>query len=179
MNSVAVKRVWGVLEVRETAFVLAVSVALPFTIHLLPAIAARPVGAMLLPMFYAPLIAVILFRPHVAIITGLLSPLLNSRLTGHPLPEMAGLLTFELVLFSVIALLIQRRWKSFPGSAVFAYLAAVLSAAAIFHFQPWNIITVALPGLTVLFLINKFLLKIQSRDNDDRGKFSGNPQGIK
>lgn len=169
MNIVTLRKTLVQLQVKETALVLAVSVILPFVIHLIPLFAGMPTGAMLLPMFYAPFIAVILFQPHVAIIAGLLSPTLNSLLMGYPLPEIITILTLELVVFSVIAYLIHRRWKNFRGTAPLAYLASVLIVACVLGSIDFFLQTIvnALPGIAVLTLINIFLLRFYSEDNND------------
>jgi len=90
-----------------------ISVISPFMIHLIPPIGGVPIGAIVLAMSYAPLIAIVLFRFHVAMITALLSPLLNSLITGYPKPEIIAILTFELILFSICAYLINRKWRHF------------------------------------------------------------------
>lgn len=165
MDTVTLKKTLISLEVRETAVVLAASVVLPFLVHLVPPLAAIPLGARVLPMFYAPFIAVILFRPHVAIITGLFSPILNSLLTGHPLPEKVFVLTIELVLFSIISYLIHRKWKNFWGAAPLAYLVTVLSVMSLLGSIEFLIGTIVMsfPGLAILLLINIFLLRSQPK----------------
>ena len=161
MNTVTLKKTLVQLQVKETVIVLAMSVILPFVIHLIPSFAGVPTGARLLPMFYAPFIAVVLFRLHVAIIAGLLSPILNSLFLGLPLPEKVFVLTLELVVFIVISYLIHRRWRDFWGTAPFAYLASVLIVTCLLGSINFFLSTIvnALPGIAVLALINIFLLR--------------------
>ena len=68
--------------VRETAILVGVAVALPLLIHLIP-YQAVPWGARLLPMFYAPLLGVILYRLSAGIVPALLAPILNLAITGQ------------------------------------------------------------------------------------------------
>lgn len=165
MDAISFKKTLIQLEVKETALILTASVIIPFVVHLIPSFTGIPVGAMLLAMFYAPFIAIILFRPHVAIVTGLLSPILNSLLTGYPVPEKIVLLTVELVLFSVILYLIQRRWRHFWGAAALAYLATVLTVTSVLGSIDFfvSIIVSSLPGIAILFLINIFLLRLSPK----------------
>ncbi len=165
MGVVTLSKAWERWEVKDTALVLAMSVILPFLIHLVPSFGAVPTGARFLPMFYAPFIAVILFRPHVAIITALLAPGLNSLLFGLPVQENVFLLTLELLIFSVIVYFIQRKWRCFPGAALLAYLAATFAVTCLLHRLDSFLVTVidALPGLATLTLINIFLLRSQHK----------------
>ncbi len=88
--------------VRETTLVLAISLLLPFLVHLLPSWDDSPLGAHLLPIFYAPLGALLLGRTGVALAAAFLAPWLNHLLTGHPLLAMAILLNAQLVLFILV-----------------------------------------------------------------------------
>ena len=162
MNTIALKKTLVRWQVKETALILSASVMLPFLIHLIPPIGGIPFGARLLAMFYAPFIAVMLFKPHVAIITGLFSPILNSLLTGYPAPEIVGVLSVELVVFCLVAYLIRRRAKNFRGTAALAYLIALLvvtcaagASDAFFLRTVFN----ALPGIAMLVLMNILLLR--------------------
>lgn len=169
MNTVVLKRTLVRWEVKETVLILGMSVILPFIIHLLPPIGGMPAGLRFLAMFYAPFIAVLLFRPHVAIITALLSPSLNLHLTGLPAPEIVGILTVELAMFSVIAYLIQKKWRNFWGTALLAYLAAVLSVSFLLSSTGplLSALVNSLPGLLILVLLNIFLLRFRN----ERDKF--------
>jgi len=48
--------------IRQAALVLAMAIALPFAVHLIPVEGSVPVGARLLPVFLAPLIALYFFQ---------------------------------------------------------------------------------------------------------------------
>jgi hypothetical protein len=156
------------LQVAETLLLLAVSVLLQFVLHLIPPVNGTPVGMVFLPVFFAPLIALILFRPHVAFIAGVFAPVVNYLLTGAPGPEMLGILTFELVLFVSSAVVLHRSGKTKEFTAVIALLAAkvlsffimplISSSVLSFDFLVKSFI-MSVPGLLILFLLNKMLLK--------------------
>ncbi|MFA5595764.1 MAG: hypothetical protein WDA15_10825 [Trueperaceae bacterium] len=92
-----------------TAVAVGLSVLLPVMVHLLPLSGHVPAGARLLPIFYAPLLGVLLGRPAAALTAALLAPLLNHLLTGMPAPSLLPTMTTELVLFSGLALLLAKR----------------------------------------------------------------------
>lgn len=126
-----------------TAVAVGLSVLLPVMVHLLPLTGNVPAGARLLPIFYAPLLGVLLGRPAAALTAALLAPVSNNLLTGMPAPALLPTLTTELVLFTGMALLLVKR----PRLAILAplawlaahYLAPLLLGAAS-----------ALPGLAGL-----------------------------
>jgi len=93
------------VQIKESVFVLAFSILIPFLIHFIP-VSGNPAGAVLLPIFIAPFIAVVFFRLNVAVIAALLSPVLNYLLTGNPVYGIVGIITLELVLFVFIAWLL-------------------------------------------------------------------------
>ena len=163
MNTVALKRVLVELQVKETVVIITASVILPFVVHLAPVFEGIPLGARLLAMFYAPFIAMMLFHPHVAIITALLAPSLNSLLAGHPVPEKVAMLTLELMLFCAISYLILRRRKGFWGAAPCAFILSALGVNWLLGtmrlFAP--VVITGLPGIAALALLNRFLLRFQ------------------
>lgn len=154
-----------------TLITVALAVALPFLVHLLPPVGAVPMGAVLLPLFLAPFIAVYLFHPAAALIASLVTPLLNRTLTGQPTAEMAVLLTVELCSFTLVALLLRRVWPSSIVNAPLAYLAAKLVAAAVLSVTalipalPLGYLTSslvnALPGLALLVVVNLLVARRQ------------------
>ena len=164
MDAVALKRTLVRWEVGETAIILSASVLLPFVFHLIPPLAGLPLGARLLPMFYAPFIAVVLFRPHVAMVSGLLAPFFNYLITGHPLPGMIPVLTVELVVFCLLSRFIWQRWAHFRVAAPLAYLVSLATAALFLGSLKFFLSTLllALPGLAALTLVNIALLRFQS-----------------
>ena len=83
-----------------------------------------PVGAYLLPMFYIPFIALVAYRLPVALIVALLAPPLNFLLTGNPQWGLMGILTIELVLFTLLAYVLMLQGKVKWIAAPLAYLGA-------------------------------------------------------
>ncbi|MBX3143644.1 MAG: hypothetical protein KF813_07810 [Trueperaceae bacterium] len=152
-----------------TVITVALTVALPFLVHLLPPVGAVPMGAVLLPLFIAPFIAAYLFHPTAALIASLVTPLLNRQLTGQPTVEMAVMLTVELCAFTVVALLLRSRWPRSVINAPLAYLAAKLVAAgvlgvtALIPALPLGYLTSslinALPGLVLLLVVNVLVVR--------------------
>jgi len=96
------RRLIDKLLIKEMVFVLVFSVLLQVLIHLIPS-GNVPAGAYLLPLFYAPFIAVLFFRLQVGIVVALLSPLCNYLITGNPVPELLGVITIELVAFVLLS----------------------------------------------------------------------------
>ena len=96
MTSLAIENsLLSKLQIKESVAVLAFSILIPFLIHFIP-VSGNPVGAVLLPIFIAPFIAVVFFRFNVGIIAALLSPVLNYLLTGNPVYGLLGIITLEL-----------------------------------------------------------------------------------
>lgn len=121
-----------VRSVAWTAVGLALALALPFVVHLIPANGGPPYGARLLPIFYAVVVLVLRGQPVPALATALVAPLLNRAVTGSPTGPMFATLTVELVVFAVLLTVAVRWW---PRLAMFlapvAYLAAALVATLV------------------------------------------------
>jgi hypothetical protein len=124
-------------------------------------------------MFFTPLVAVIFFRLHVAILAGVIGPTFNYFLTGNPAPEIVLLLTLELIVF-VFALIFILRFKEInvaaaPISVLFAKLISWLIALVIPVFGSFSTsffirsIVYAIPGILLLFLLNIFLLRLKDK----------------
>lgn len=94
----------------------------PFLVHLIPAIGTVPLGARLLSIFYAPLLAAWLFDPVVGLACSLLMPFINHAITGMPAFKMAVMMSIELSVFSLIVLTFK---KSRPRQPVLAPLAVI------------------------------------------------------
>lgn len=151
------------LLISATVVTVALTFALPLLFHLLPS-SGIPLGARFLPIFYAPLLAALLFPPAVALSASLIAPFVNHALTGNPPLPMAAQLSAELLVFTGVVLLSRRRWPQLPVVAPLAYL--VTRAIVFFAQQPaavlssgaWGVLLsslgVALPGLAVLFVLN-------------------------
>jgi hypothetical protein len=151
---------------REGAIALGIAVLAPFLVHLLPSWDDSPLGSHLLPIFYAPLGALMMGRMGLALGVGLLAPWLNHVLTGHPVIPMAVLLCLQLALFVPAGALLARRgapaWSIGPlaylvALALSALLGTVLIASG--NAFPVDLTRVpgsvfrSLPGLAVLALV--------------------------
>ena len=151
---------------RELGILLSLSVMFPFMIHILPVPQDSRLGARLLPMFYAPLLAALVGRPATALGVALLAPWLNWALTSHPSPSGAIVLTLQLVVFVVAMRAMLARvaphWflvvSAFLLCIAASALAAAVFPAAIGGREPlaWALqnVSTGLPGLGVLLLIN-------------------------
>jgi membrane-associated HD superfamily phosphohydrolase len=153
---------------KTAAWVLPIAIVFPIIVHLAPPYNGIPMGAYLLPMFYIPFIALVLYRLPVALIVGLLAPLLNFLLTGNPQWGFTGVLTVELVFFTGLAhLLLQGnlKWVAAPlgyiGAKVFS--TALLFVIPLVQAMPLDFfrtsLTNAVAGILVLFLINILAVK--------------------
>jgi membrane-associated HD superfamily phosphohydrolase len=151
---------------------MALMIVLPMLVHLLPAVGKTPLGAFLLPIFYAPLAAIFLFHPLVSIFAGLVVPYLNYVLTGQPALPVAASLSVELLLFSISMLFFNRRKISnswvVPAAFGIAKLGSGLVAVLIggFSLSAWfSGVFYGLPGLLVLVLMHAWLVrKVESGD---------------
>ncbi|MBI2496459.1 MAG: hypothetical protein HYV75_00465 [Opitutae bacterium] len=156
---------------RELGVLLALSVMFPFLIHVLPVPETSRLGARLLPMFYAPLLAALWGRVATAWLVALIAPWLNWALTRHPAPAGAVVMTIELLVFVMVVRLLLTRTGVRWFLAIPAYLAgmgAALAAAAVvpplIGGRPpvaWvqQSVVMNLPGVAVLVLITCAVLR--------------------
>lgn len=160
------------LLISVTVVTVALTFALPLLFHLLPS-AGIPLGARLLPIFYAPLLAALLFPPVVALSASLVAPLINHVLTGNPPLPMAAQLSAELMVFTGMVLLLRRRWPLLPVIAPLAYLVARVTVffaqqpGALASDKAWQVLLmslqVALPGFGMLLLLNLVSVNLHKR----------------
>jgi len=156
---------------RELGVVLTLSVMFPFLIHVLPVPETSRMGARLLPMFYAPLLAVLWGRMATAWLCALLAPWLNWALTSHPAPSGAIVLMVELLVFVVVLRRLLTRSGARWFVAIPAYLAGMLAAGMVTALFPnliggrpavdWAVqsVVTGLPGVAVMVLITCLALK--------------------
>lgn len=111
---------------------LAAGLALPVLVHLIPVEAGPPMGARLLPIFLAAIVAAMRMDAVSALSIAVFTPLLNRLLTGSPAGPMLPTLLIELGVV-VGALLLLRRWapRLLRVAAAPAYLVAAVIAGAI------------------------------------------------
>ncbi len=156
---------------RELGVLLCLSVMFPFVIHILPVPETARLGPRLLPMFYAPLLAVLWGRSPSAFVVALTAPWLNWVLTSHPAPLGAVTMTVELLGFVCALRALVARTGARGFLAVAGYLSAMAVAVVVVAIFPvlingqaafaWAAQSVAtgVPGIAVLFLINEIAVR--------------------
>lgn len=161
-----------VRTVSFSAAAIAASVAIPFIVHLVPG--GDSIGATLLPIFWAPLLAVLFLGPVPGIAAAVLAPYLNHVLTGMPPSFVLPSLTLELGIFVAVIVLVSRNEKAkhIPLLAPVAYLVARVitglvltqtdsiaqSAAIVF-----GNLGAAWPGIACLLVLNIFGVLVVKR----------------
>jgi hypothetical protein len=156
-------------QISQTIVVLVATIILPLLIHLLPNINGNIAGAVLLPIFWAPMFATFVYKKHVAVLAGILAPLFNYLLLGHPVPEMVLMLELEIVMFVLVLGWLTNmkgiRYIAAPTAYILASLAAVsiLSVFIPSHpFSMWiNSTMTAIPGILLLCLANWVILWVR------------------
>lgn len=150
-----------------SAVAVAAAVAVPFLVHLAPG--GSSIGTTLLPIFWTPLLAVLLFGPVPGVSAALLAPILNHWITGMPPSFLVPTLTAELAVF-VGLLLVFAKTKSLvrtPFLAPLAYLVARLVVGAVFlaigstsgtFAGLFTSLPSAIPGVLSLLVVNALAL---------------------
>jgi len=157
------------LQIVETIILLVGSVLFQFLIHIIPS-SGTPLGAVLLGMFFAPLIAVVFFKAHTAFIVGIISPVLNYFITGFPRAEILPLMTIELFLFVSLLYLFFNISRIKKISALFAVIVSIALSfpiASLFSGYSGSLLsslTTAIPGILLLTLLNYFLVRHQEKN---------------
>ena len=154
-----------------TTLTLTSMVLLPFIVHLIPFSGTQPLGAYLLPMFIAPLVAAFYISPVGLVLAALLAPFVNSALTGMPQVPLLYFVTSELIIFSILVYWIVQKGKDFPGFSALAFLVAklvvmapkilIISGSLALPLLGQNLIglTVSIPGILILFVVERLLLR--------------------
>lgn len=156
--------------VRETAVLLAIAWLVPFFVHLVPWTGVRPLGAHLLPLFWAAFAAVYLFGLRTGLLVGLFTPALNLALTGLPALERLATMGFELTAFVAVAWWLLRRGRTAWYLAPVAYVAAKVGSTLLLLLGTGKSVALlpdsllaALPGLAVLAGVNLLLARLYPR----------------
>ena len=159
-----------VLQIPALLLTLGFMWLFPFLIHPIPASGNIPLGSRLLPLFYAPLLAIWLFYPAIGLVSSLLMPFINYAFTGMPVFNVTVMLSVELSVFSLVLLALKNRWNRQPLLAPFAVLAGkIVSSLLLFvillvPLSPWayfsSSVVNALPGLLVLLTLNLMLIRL-------------------
>jgi hypothetical protein len=157
-------------QITQTVAILATTMILPILIHLLPNINGNISGAVLLPIFFAPMIATFIYKKHVAIFAGIFAPMLNFLIMGRPAPEMVITLGFEVVAFVLILGLLKNfniiRYFAAPLAYLISSLIVVFGLSIIGNLvNPlsfWlNSTIVAIPGILLMGILNIAILKFR------------------
>lgn len=157
-------------QLTQTAVVLGATMLLPILVHLLPNINGQLSGAVLLPIFFAPMIATFLYKKHVAIFAGIFAPLLNFLIMGRPAPEIVITLGFEVVLFVLILSWLRNfdaiRYFAAPVAFLISSLIVVVGLSVIGTLANplsfWLSSTVvAIPGILLMGILNVVILKFR------------------
>jgi hypothetical protein len=129
------------------------AIAAPWLIHLIPGTSA-PLGPMLLPIFYAPVLAALMLRLPLAVAISVVAPIVSQYLTGMPPPAILPGLMLQVACF-VVALRVLRSLPWVVAVPV-AYLVGLVSAAIMARvvgaasIDVAGTIEVAWPGIAVL-----------------------------
>jgi hypothetical protein len=99
---------WSIRVAAEHTVILATATMLPYFVHVLPTWDDTPLGARLLPIFYAPLVALYTGRPWFSAALAFVAPWANHFLFGMPDRGLAIVLTWELLLFSAMLWVLLR-----------------------------------------------------------------------
>lgn len=157
------------VQIKETIMMLSIAVLFPFLVHLIPSAGNVPMGAILLPAFFAPFIANYFFKMHVGLFTAIVSPTLNFIITGNPKLEFLALYTTELVVFTLLSMLLLKQGKLKMLSAPVAFILAkvfsiVLTLLPYLNnytgINPLQSTLNALPGIFLLLVLNISLVKM-------------------
>ena len=174
MTSLATTAPTGVFKkptVRDAAVLLALAWLIPFLVHLVPWAGERPLGAYLLPLFWATFVAVYFYGPIAGLVTGLFAPVLSLFVTGLPVWSFFGRMSLELVLFVAVVTWAMHRaprfWLWAPlGYFVAKTVSALLLSAPTIIGRPdaagyffTHLVIGGAAGLIVLALINGALVK--------------------
>jgi hypothetical protein len=117
--------------VKETTVLLALAWLIPFAVHLAPWSGARPLGAYLLPMFWATFVAVYFFGARLGVVVGLFAPLVNLAVTGLPAWKFLSVLSFELVVFALVTTWLVRRAPRLMLAAPLGYVVAKIGSTGL------------------------------------------------
>jgi len=155
---------------RDSALLLLLAWFIPLGIHLIPWDGAKPLGASMLPAFWAALVAAYLYGTGVGLLVGLSAPLLNFLVLGFPPSHAVFLLAAETVVFVLVLQPLLRRFPRFWWSAAFGYMMAKVAstglevAPAFPHLEAAGALLLqslrmAWPGWLMLTVINAVLVK--------------------
>lgn len=130
-TTVSTSAVFKKAGVKETTVLLALAWLIPLAIHLAPWSGARPLGAYLLPMFWATFVAVYFYGAGLGVVVGLFAPAINLLVTGLPAWKFLSVLSFELTVFALVTAWAVRRAPRFVLAAPLGYVVAKLGSTGL------------------------------------------------
>lgn len=170
MKNVNALQITSKYQLTQTLVILIATMLLPVLVHFLPNINGNLSGAVLLPVFLAPMIATFFYKKHVAIFAGIFAPLLNYLILGRPAPEMVIMLASEVVVFVLLLGWLKNLKNIAYVAAPVSYLAASLivtfSLSVLGNLANpvsfWmNSVQIAVPGILLMGLINVAILRFR------------------
>lgn len=159
------------LEISWIALFLALAFLAPYVVHFIPSWDDSPIGAKLLPIFYAPLIAALTRKAHVSIVVAVMAPWMNHVLIGMPPLLVAVIMTVELVIFALIVERLARNYRGRAWLGPVSFLLAKAISLVILLLLPGILtgtpslerfitsIVNAWPGLAILALLSYYIPK--------------------
>ena len=170
MLDISALRYKPILQIPAVIITLGLMWLVPFLLHLIPFTGIIPLGARLLPIFYAPLLAAWFFHPTVGIFSSLLMPFINHAFTGMPTFNVAVMVSVELCVFSLVLMIYKNRYPRLPLVAFFAVISGKIVSSLLLFFialvplspQEYFISSIvnAIPGLLVIVVINLVLKRL-------------------
>ena len=173
MTLTTLRRKNVIVQLSYTTLTLVGMVLLPIIVHLIPFSGPQPLGAYLLSMFIAPLVAAFYVSPVGLILAAILAPVINNALTGMPQAPMLYFVTGELIVFSMIVFWIVQKKKIFLGFSALAFLVAklvVMVPGILILNGEFNLsvfgqnlasLAISIPGIMILFAVERLLLRRQ------------------
>ncbi|WP_157972063.1 hypothetical protein [Pleomorphovibrio marinus] len=170
--NIAIQQLRRYSMVKVMPLLMVTALLLPFLIHLIPTQSGIPIGAYLLPMFYVPFLALVLYRFNAALIIALLAPLANFLLTGNPNWGFLAILTLEVVVFTLFAWKILNSrfgWFAAPMAIIGAkivstcllWIVPLLETAPITYFV--SSVSNGVTGIMILLLLNLAVIRFYKK----------------
>lgn len=163
---------------REAAVLLTLSGLVPMLVHLIPWTGHRPIGVYLLPVFWTTFVAIYLQGATSGLLVGLVTTGVNLLVTGLPASKDVGLMSLEVVFYSVVAARLVTRRPNFRLTAPLAYVVAKAATVTIQFVVPAfgdtenplrhlvRSTQSGLAGLAVLAVVNLLLVAYYPKDGD-------------
>ena len=150
-------------RVRDLAGLMALAIFGPFVVHLFPGWDDSPLGARLIPVFWAPLLGVFWRQYGFTLGLAFASPWINYLIFGMPSRPLATVLSFEMFIFTLLLMAMVRAWGRHAWMGPAGYLLTKPFSAMLHAIWPLlpapplefiaNSITTAWPGIIVLALL--------------------------